>query len=117
MDDYKEDERRAFRRFSFKEPVEFLTKEETASIGSLSSDLSEGGVRIRLFKFVPVQSQITLYISLDPQKTVECEGRVVWIEEVPFSEHYQAGVEFQGLESLFTSRREIRQFFQPQQLI
>ena len=115
LDEYREGERRIFPRVNFKEPVEFELKDGSALIGSLSSDLSEGGIRLRLFKFVPLNSDITLFVKLSWQKTIECQGRVVWVEEIPFSENYQAGVQFKEEDGLVFYRREMRQFLKSYQ--
>ena len=116
LNEYREDDRRSFRRFRFAEPVEFRAKSGDELLGSLSSDLSEGGVKLRLFKFVPVDTQLNIVVHLSSKKTVECYGKIVWVEKVAHTENYQAGVEFQNEGPPLYSRREIRNFLQSHQL-
>lgn len=112
MNEYSEGERRAFKRFRFQQPVEFQTKEPSQTIGSLSGDISEGGIRLKLFKFLPINSQITLSVYLDSLQVVECHGRVVWIEEEPASERFEVGIEFESTSQSNVSKQSIRKFLE-----
>ena len=110
MQEFSESERRIFRRIRFKEPVQFQFKDQIEAGGSVSSDLSEGGIRLMLFKFIPLNTELTLQVHLTSQKVLECHGRVVWIEKIQHAEAYQAGLEFRGTDSIFDSKREIQKF-------
>jgi c-di-GMP-binding flagellar brake protein YcgR len=99
VSEFSEGERRSFKRFKFQQPVEFHTKDTSLVAGSLSGDISQGGIRLRLFKFLPIQSEVTLSVYLNPTQLLECSGRVVWIEEDPGSERFQIGIEFERKES------------------
>ena len=92
-------ELRVFHRFAHAEPVQFQFKDPNQFGGCLSRDLSEGGIRIRLNDFVPLETELMLKIRLADGNTVECSGRVVWIEKARFGEYYHAGLEFAGNES------------------
>jgi len=87
-------ERRVFPRARFSEAVHFEDPHDAIYGGSLSQDVSEGGIRIRINDFLPLGSELMLQIAISAGRVVECVGRVVWIEKIPYGENYQAGVAF-----------------------
>ena len=116
MEQYLKEEKRRFSRIIFKQPVQFQLKDPIQLGGSLSFDLSEGGVRIRLNDFIPLAAELTIQIQLTIEQTVDCVGRVVWVRKVPFSDSYHAGLEFIATESLGRVKEKIRQWIHTYQL-
>lgn len=88
-------EKRHFARFTFREPVGYQIHEDTPDTGSLSKDLSLGGVRIRVQEFIPLRTVLNLKIHLKhPERQVPVKGEVVWVREVPHSEVFDIGIRF-----------------------
>ena len=88
-------EKRQFSRFPFRQPVLINRGEWLAQEGSLSGDVSEGGIRLNVNEFIPVGKAITLDIHLpDETKMTPLNGRVAWISVLPYSERYQIGIQF-----------------------
>ncbi|MCK4994926.1 MAG: PilZ domain-containing protein [Candidatus Omnitrophica bacterium] len=75
---------------------------------SMTHDFSESGVQLSSFYFYPVNSKMILELfpmhEMEPIMTV---GRVVWVEQVPYQERYNIGIEFSDLND--ESRVHLRQ--------
>ena len=110
MQDYHTDERRHFNRIPQANSVRFELKDPRQFGGCLSCDLSEGGIRVRLNDFVPLDTEMTLQIHLSDEGMVECPCRVAWVEKSRFGDYYQAGLEFVEDSSKLDSQRKIHQF-------
>ena len=100
-------ERRRHKRLKFSESVQFQHRDPSQYGGCLSKDISEGGIRLNFSDFVPIDTELVLSVNLAKDKMIDCMGRVVWVERVPFSEQYHVGIEFTESDSLFDSRQEI----------
>ncbi len=111
MDDYGE--KRKCTRIRFGEPIDFHVKDGSRYGSGLTRDLSEGGLKLTFNDFVALNTEFNLQFRLGNNEFVECLGRVVWIEKLPFAEQYQAGLEFIGEETKFNSQTRIHQFIQP----
>ena len=85
---------RQYSRFSFKESVGYQIGEAPLT-GSLSGDISEGGLRLNVHEFIPLNTIVRLQIHVsDPERVLAAQGRVVWVREVPQSDRYDVGIEF-----------------------
>ncbi|HQO57532.1 MAG TPA: PilZ domain-containing protein [Candidatus Omnitrophota bacterium] len=95
-------EKRRYKRIAFREAVEFHVLPGTSAQGtplpsfggSLSWDLSEGGLRFRAYSFIPLNTDLSVEFSVEHDRTVKLVGRVVWIQKLPHSEQYNLGLEF-----------------------
>ena len=87
-------ERRIAKRVGHSEPVQFQANEQELLHGSLSKDISQSGIRLRLSEFLPLGTQLGLQLYLSPDRVVECSGKVVWISQIPHSDYYYAGLQF-----------------------
>ncbi len=88
------DNRRLFTRFPFSEPVGYQASESTSN-GSLSKDLSAGGVRIVVNEFIPLHTELQVKLHLqNPLRLVDVKGHVVWVRELPMGEQFEVGIEF-----------------------
>ena len=85
---------RQYPRLPFKEAVAYQAGDSPSS-GSLSGDISEGGVRLTVKEFIPLNTILNLNIRLsDPTRVVPTKGRVVWVREDPDGERFDVGIEF-----------------------
>ena len=110
MEEDKNLEKRQFRRMLHSQSVKYQFKDPSQFGGCVSRDLSEGGVRVRLSNFVPLNTELTLKIRLADENIVECASRVIWVEKSRFGESYQAGLEFAGDEAIFNNQEKIHGF-------
>lgn len=107
-------EKRRHRRIQLHQPVRFQATDSVLEGGSLSCDLSEGGVRIDVYNFVPLGAALTLQIRLAVERIVEYAGRVVWVRKFPFADRYQVGLEFSEDKSFLASKRQLHDFIEVQ---
>ena len=106
-------EKRQFSRFPFRQPVFINRGEWEAEEGSLSGDISEGGIRLSVNEFIPVGKILTLEVSLpDESKMTPVNGHVVWTSFLPYSERYQIGIQFDPQQN--SSKSEILRMVNPQ---
>ena len=103
-------ERRRFPRFPFREPIQYQLKNSHRFGGCLAGDISEGGIRVNFNDFIPLDTHIIVQVFLTMGRMVECIGRVVWVQKLPFSDRYQAGLEFIDSDSSAEAKKEIRHF-------
>jgi len=114
MEGHNTGDKRQFRRMVHSEPVQYQFKDPSQFGGCVAKDLSEGGVRIRINDFVPLNTELTLKIRLADENIVECTGRVVWVEKSRFGDSYQAGLMFSGDESVLSNQKKIYGFLSHQ---
>lgn len=103
------EERRLARRITFKDAVRYQLKDPAHFGGTVAYDLSESGLRMRLTEFLPLGTEVIVDIKLRNSQVVECRGRIVWISQIPYSDQYQAGVEFADPEIILTEKHKIRE--------
>ena len=94
MDTSDFSERRSSRRIKLRESVQYRLKEAGDSQGCLSNDISEKGIRINSNDFLPLNTELNLQVQMGLEGSLECQGRVVWMEKLPFAERYWVGLEF-----------------------
>ena len=87
-------EKRQFSRFPFRQPVFINRGEWEAEEGSLSGDVSEGGIRLNVNELIPVGTILILEVLLQNESTATLNGQVVWVSYLPHSERYQVGIQF-----------------------
>ena len=107
-------ERRRYNRIEFRQAIQFQSKDPALGGGSLSCDLSEGGVRVDMYDFVPLDAELTLQIRLAVEKVIKYIGRVVWIRKFPFADRYQVGLEFSRDETFLAAKRQLHEFIEVQ---
>ena len=92
-------EKRQFPRFPFKQAVKFRIGEYSCPDGSLSRDLSRGGICLTVNEFVAVKSLVVIYLQLNKEsRLIQIQGIVSWVQIIPDSERYQVGIHFAPLE-------------------
>lgn len=97
--------KRQYKRISFKEPIQLWEKDLMHTYGTLSCDVSEGGLRVMMNDFVPLDTEFVLSIPTQENHYIECPAKVVWVRQVPHSERFQAGLQFND-ENIFTQTRK-----------
>lgn len=82
----------------------------TAAVPSdtLVEDISEGGIRFRASRFVPVHNKLLFKIQIPKHKCIEAVAQPTWIREVPNVNQYDIGAKFLSLSD--EDRDIIRQF-------
>jgi len=81
------------------------TAEET-----LVHDISEGGVRFRANRFIPVHDRLLVRLRIPHQKTIEAVVQPAWVREIPSLNQYDIGAKFLSLSD--SDRAIIRAFTQ-----
>jgi|SRR3989338_5128799 len=92
--------KRRFTRIPYKEAVQFRTQGQFESEVCIACDISEGGIRLNSFRFIPVKEKLALTLPVDPYNPVDIQSEVVWVQRVPHSEYYQVGLAFEPQASL-----------------
>ena len=95
--EYNVDEKRRFKRVDTNIPVQFkdLRKAGELPAGSLTRNLSEGGVCFKTNRFVSLACRLVVEISLpSAPKPVKAISKVAWIRKVPSSDQYELGNQF-----------------------
>ena len=88
------DNKRQFVRFPFANAVG-LQRGEWPAEGSLSDNISLGGIKLNISAFIPLNTILSLNVQLPLQQhTASVKGKVVWVKEIPFGERFEIGVEF-----------------------
>lgn len=107
-------EKRRYSRIELRQPIQFQSTNCALERGSLSCDLSEGGVCVDMYDFLPMGTELTLRICLAVEKIVEYVGRVVWVRKYPFADRYQVGLEFSGDKTFLAAKRQLHEFIEVQ---
>ncbi len=107
-------EKRRFPRASFRDAVSYHTGDISGFGGCLAYDISEGGIKVNFNDFIPVHSEMVLQMKLNKiAKVVETKARVVWVQQVAYSDRYQMGLQFTESDPL--AHEEIRSYVQSHQ--
>lgn len=114
MKEHNTEDKRQFHRMLYTEPVQYQFNDPGQFGGCVARDLSEGGVRIYMNDFVPLNTELTLKIRLADENIIECTGRVVWVEKSRFGDSYQAGLMFSQDGSVLSNQRKIYGFLSHQ---
>jgi len=111
-------EHRKFVRIPFRRPVSYDSIREVpveggsqmVKGGCLGCDVSKGGLRSTINRFVPLNTSLLLNFSIDPQHSIELEGKVVWVQKVPNGENYQIGMQFVDSDINFEAQTALDKF-------
>ena len=89
--------KRRHKRVDSNFPVQYrnLRKAGIPSAGTISRNLSEGGVCFKSNEFVSLACRLVLEITLpNSTKPVKAISKVAWIRKVPSSDQYELGNQF-----------------------
>ena len=90
-------EHRRFPRLKFTVPVQYrnILKPQEPFAGSLSKDLSAGGVKVTTFHFLGKDLRLVLLLYLPSSlKPIRAIGRVAWMQKQRYTESYDCGIQF-----------------------
>ena len=91
------DEKRRYLRIESNLPIQFrnLRKSAELPVGSLTSNISEGGVRFKSNEFISLACRLIVEITLPTtHKPVKAISKVAWIRKLPLSDQYELGNQF-----------------------
>ena len=91
------EEKRRFKRIDSNLPVQYknLRKAGVTPAGSLTRNLSEGGVCFKTNEFISLACRLVVEISLPTvTKPIKAISKVAWIRKVPSSDQYELGNQF-----------------------
>ncbi len=98
MDNFNNfEEKRKMPRFSMAVPVEYKRLRGSPEIkkGSLTRDLSTGGVRFMTDEFLALTARLVLDIALPlPQRPVSAVAKIAWIRKNSSGDKYEIGNQF-----------------------
>lgn len=101
-------EKRKFLRVKFTNTVSFHNLNELDFGGCSGCDLSEGGIRLNVFQFFPVETELSLQIEFSKDNVLHCTGRVKWVEVIPIAERFRIGVKFESIDSPIDFKNELQ---------
>jgi c-di-GMP-binding flagellar brake protein YcgR len=91
------EDKRRFKRIDSNLQVHYKNLRQAGElpIGSLTRNLSEGGVCFQTSKFISLACRLVLEISIpNSPKPVKAISKVAWIRKVPSSDQYELGNQF-----------------------
>lgn len=91
------EDKRRHKRVDSNFPVQYrnLRKAGVPAAGTITRNLSEGGVCFKSNEFVSLACRLVLEISLpNATKPVKAISKVAWIRKVPSSDQYELGNQF-----------------------
>jgi len=89
------DERRKYVRIPEKFGISYNVVPAKTLGQQTTSDISRGGIKFLVNKFIPKDSRLKVKIALDETNiTIEALVELVWIRELPYSGSYEIGVRF-----------------------
>ena len=73
-------------------------------------DISEGGIRFRANRFIPVHDKLLVTVHVPHRRTLELVAQPAWIREIPSLSQYDIGAKFVSISD--SDRNLIRQYMQ-----
>ena len=105
------DEKRKYQRIPSGFPVKYrdLNRPETECRGTVSKNVSEGGVRFRSDRFISLANRMVVELNLPTlSRPVRAVSKITWIKKLPAGGDYEVGNQF--LEISREDRDAIRTF-------
>lgn len=93
-------ERRRHPRVNARLPLQYkdIQRPIEAYSGTLSRDVSEGGIRFLSNEFLSVFTRLLLEVSIPSlSRPIKAISKVAWIQKVPRSNQYNVGVRFMDM--------------------
>lgn len=89
-------EKRRFQRMNSNLPLRYRNiKTGTVPMGSLTKDISEGGIRFKTNEFISLACRLVVEITLPTvQKPIKAISKVAWIRRLSSGEQYELGNQF-----------------------
>lgn len=89
-------ERRRSQRIDSNLPVRYKNlRVATVPMGSLTKDISEGGIRFKTSEFISLACRLVIEVTLPTvQRPIKAISKVAWIRKTPSGEQYELGNQF-----------------------
>ncbi len=89
-------EKRRFRRIDSNLPLRYKNiKTAAVPMGSLTKDISEGGISFKTNEFISLACRLVVEITLPTaQRPVKAISKVAWIRKLSSGEQYELGNQF-----------------------
>ena len=89
-------ERRRFQRIDSNLPLRYKNlKTATVPMGSVTKDISEGGMRFKTNEFISLACRLVVEITLPmAPKPIKAISKVAWIRKLSSGEQYELGNQF-----------------------
>lgn len=89
-------EKRRFQRIDSNLPLRYKNiKTATVPMGSLTKDISEGGIRFHTNEFISLACRLVVEITLPTaQRPIKAISKVAWIRKMSSGEQYELGNQF-----------------------
>jgi len=109
------DEKRRFQRIAIHFPLKYkdLKGASIESRGTVSKNISEGGIRFRSDRFISLACRLVVELNLpDISEPIKVVSKIAWIKKLPVGDDYEVGNQF--LEMRRKDRDSIRDFVNKQ---
>lgn len=96
MENYP-DEKRRYRRINSIIPLQYkkLRQLSESTIGAITRDVGEGGVRFISNEFLPLASRLVVEVFLPANpRPIKAISKVAWIKKAPSGDQYEVGNQF-----------------------
>ena len=89
-------ERRRFQRAESNLPVKYRNLKMAATpAGSLTKNISEGGIRFKTNEFISLACRLVVEINIPTvQRPIKAISKVAWIRRLPSTDQYEMGNQF-----------------------
>ena len=90
-------EKRRFERVESQTPIQYkkLKQPFEGTVGAISVNISEGGVKFLANEFLPLASRLAIEVFVPAQpRPVKAVSKVAWIRKMPEGEQYEIGNQF-----------------------
>ena len=89
-------EKRRFQRMDSNLPLRYKNiKTATVPMGSLTKDISEGGIRFKTNEFISLACRLVVEVTLPTvQRPIKAISKVAWIRKLSSGEQYELGNQF-----------------------
>ena len=91
------EEKRRFPRVESRFPLKFrdLRKTEEEYTGTVSKNVSEGGIRFRCDRFISLARRLVIELNLpELGRPVRVVSKITWIKKLPTGDDYEVGNQF-----------------------
>ncbi|MFC1703398.1 PilZ domain-containing protein [Candidatus Omnitrophota bacterium] len=108
-------DRRRFAREDVHVPVRYEIKASKQFGATLTKDISEGGIKMTLERFLPLHTEVKLNINLEEIATlVHALGSIAWLRQIPYSDRYQLGIKFLEMDENY--KKSLREYLRRRRL-
>lgn len=113
MEDFRPavEEKRRYKRTESVIPVQYrnLRKSGEASVGSLTKNVSEGGICFKTTEFISLACRLVVELELPAlSKPIKAISKVAWIRKISTTDQYEVGNQF--LEMTKEDKKNIADF-------